>query len=114
MTEIVSAADANWEDHPDAGIFNMLEGKEYCRFRDGIKEAGNIIEPVDIVKGPDGSWLLVDGRNRRRVAKELGFPLKVNRLPDGSFSSSRRTCTGITSSPCRSTGSPGISGCLSS
>ena len=91
--EIVNAADANWEEHPDAGIFGMLEGKEYEQFRDGIKEAGIITDPIDIVKGLSGSWLLADGRNRgpwlladgrnrRKVAREVSLPLKVNRLPD--------------------------------
>lgn len=72
----------NWEDHPDAAIFGMLEGKEYEQFKDGIKEVGAIFDPVDIIKGPRGNYLLADGRNRRRVAQELGFPLKINTLPD--------------------------------
>ena len=81
--EIVNATEANWEEHPDAAIFCMLEGKEYEQFKAGVEEAGAVFEPVDVVLVADDYCQLADGRNRRRVAQELGFPLKVNRLPNG-------------------------------
>lgn len=57
----------SFETHPIADEFPLLEGDEYARFRDGIKDLGQL-EPIARQGG-----VILDGRNRLRAVLELGI-----------------------------------------
>jgi transposase len=79
--------------HPFANTFPMLSGPARAELRDDIRKHG-VREPIvlwldnreiaasgDIEVSPgDGTWYLVDGRNRLDVATELGIDPPVKRI----------------------------------
>lgn len=61
----------DYEFHEAADIFPLLEGKAYEKFKDDIKKHG-LREAVMLYDEK-----IIDGRNRYRVCKEEGIPLKT-------------------------------------
>ena len=59
----------NYLVHPAAQLFPLIEGEEYERLREDIRENGQL-EPIWLVKRDEGTFL-IDGRNRLRCLIEL-------------------------------------------
>jgi N6-adenosine-specific RNA methylase IME4/ParB-like chromosome segregation protein Spo0J len=57
-------------DHPLAGLFPLIEGEEFARFKADIAERG-LLHPVTTLDG-----MILDGRNRARACRELGVSVK--------------------------------------
>lgn len=62
---------AEYEEHPIAKMFPLMEGAEFNELVDSVSLNGQR-EPVVVA----GKWLL-DGRNRLRACKALGIPPKI-------------------------------------
>lgn len=61
----------DFEFHPIANLFPLLEGDEYRRFADDITLHG-LLDPVWLYEGK-----ILDGRNRYRVCRDRGIELVV-------------------------------------
>ncbi len=61
--------------HPVAQMFPLIVGDQFAVFCEDIRLHGQR-EPIVYVVGDDGTWLIVDGRNRYRASESLGV------LPD--------------------------------
>jgi ParB-like chromosome segregation protein Spo0J len=65
----------SYESHPAATAFPLMEGAEYARLVEDIKENG-LRHPVVLWDG-GGEWLILDGRNRAKACAELGIKPKT-------------------------------------
>lgn len=73
--EVVSDPDViNYEVHPAAMIFPLIEGDEFDAFVEDIRRHGQM-EPVVL----DSLGRLIDGRNRVRACQRLGIDVKETR-----------------------------------
>jgi ParB-like nuclease domain len=66
-----------YEFHPIANIFPLMEGQEFKALVDDIK-ANGLREPVVIYEGK-----VIDGRNRYKACKELNLPTPTTKPYDG-------------------------------
>ena len=68
MTDVVTlkAATYEYEDHPLAALFPLIEGEEFDTICISIRKLG-ILNPITLHEG-----MILDGRNRYRAAKEVG------------------------------------------
>jgi len=70
----------NYEFHPLADLFPLMEGDEFQKLCNDIHEQG-LREPITLHEGK-----ILDGRNRWRAAKTVGLPLtqaNLRTLPSG-------------------------------
>jgi ParB-like chromosome segregation protein Spo0J len=68
MTDAVTlkAATYEYEFHPLAALFPLIEGEEYDALAISIRKLG-ILNPITLYQG-----MILDGRNRYRAAREVG------------------------------------------
>jgi ParB-like chromosome segregation protein Spo0J len=71
------AASGEFEFHPIANVFPMMEGAEFKRFKEDIRTRKQQ-EHIIIYQGK-----ILDGRNRYKACKELGLTPTTKLLPDG-------------------------------
>lgn len=59
---------------PNSWNVNVIAGSEFAKLKEAMKASGpEKTEPVMVRRAEDGSWELVDGEQRWRAAKELGW-----------------------------------------
>lgn len=78
LTDFVGK-DGRYSVHPAADLFPLIEGHEFDRLVESIREHG-IQNPVVFNRDADGNAVLLDGRNRLRAAerlKEQGIAVNV-------------------------------------
>jgi len=66
--EDIKNSQREFEDHPLAAIFPLMEGEEFKALEDSIRKGWIQGEAITIYEGK-----ILDGRNRYRAAKKIGF-----------------------------------------
>jgi ParB-like nuclease domain len=63
-----------WRDHikvhPAADLFPMASDEELKHLADDIRKNG-MLNPITVITGDDGEWVLVDGRNRLAAVEQF-------------------------------------------
>ena len=66
------------EFHPIAELFPLIEGEEYERFVQSVKEFGRLLYPITLLDGQ-----VLEGRNRERACQDTGVTPRYETLPAG-------------------------------
>jgi hypothetical protein len=60
------------EYHPSANLFPIIEGEEFDRLVESIKEKG-LLTPITLYRDGGGKVWICDGRNRHRACLQSGY-----------------------------------------